>query len=143
MSRKIRHDPTSSREGFTLIELTMAVAIFLVVLGATAQGLVSYYAIIATQHQRTVAIQDAKGILSQMRQLRDANPDEFPDSILAVFPDGLVIEDQGNANLPQQIIRITYTDITENPLEAMVQCTWRDAGGRTSQVQISTRITDE
>ena len=45
-------------EGVTLMELTMAVALFSVVLGATAQSLISYYVALDTQNQRHTAIRN-------------------------------------------------------------------------------------
>lgn len=141
-----------AKRGFTLVELTVAVAIFTVVLGAAAQGLVSYYVIVDLQHQRDVAIQDAKAMLSQMRDVRNTAPDAaFPQVITDVWPDGTLLSGEGLAaalnrepvdNLRNQQISITYTDVGANPLEVMVRCTWQDRRGRTASTQISTRLTD-
>ena len=57
-----------SREGFSLLEIVIALAIFAVTLGATAQGLAYAYGLVTLQNQRITANNDCRAALSSMRQ---------------------------------------------------------------------------
>ena len=59
--------------GMTLLEVMIGVIIFMVVLGATAQALISFYVAQHAQHQRLAVAENAKSILSEMRHVRDTN----------------------------------------------------------------------
>lgn len=61
--------------GFTLIEVMMAMAIFAITLGATAQGLGFAYGLVTLQKQRVVAANDCRVVISGLRQVIAANPD--------------------------------------------------------------------
>ncbi len=127
--------------GFTLLELTLAMAIFAVVLGVTAQSLVTYYTSIQTQNQRTLAAQNLKAVFAEMRALRDQEPEDFPANIVDEWPDGSDIE--RGSGLMNENIRVTYTDPNANPLEVMLVHTWDDNAGRTVRLQMSTMLTNQ
>lgn len=55
--------------GFTLIELTIAVAILMTVLSITAQGLVSSHAVMRLQNQRNDAMNCCRAVISNLRQV--------------------------------------------------------------------------
>jgi prepilin-type N-terminal cleavage/methylation domain-containing protein len=126
--------------GFTLIELTVAIAIFAIVLGTAAQALVSYHATIHLQHQRNVATQNCKAILSQMRNVRNQAGAQFPNIITGTWADGQPVEGAGTMRGEQVVV--TYTDVNANPLEVTVRSTFPDMRGRQVTTQISTRLTD-
>lgn len=127
-------------EGVTLMELTFAVALFSVVLGATAQSLISYYVALDTQNQRHTAIRNCTGILSNMRDVRDANPENFPDALTAVWPDETEVG--GVGALPQEAVTVDYVDPNANPLEVTVTSEWVDLRGRPMTVSVTTLMTD-
>ena len=64
----------SRNGGVSLLEVTMAVAIFAVAVGVAAQGLISFYASMDVQNQRVMAANQCRALLSDMRNIRDANP---------------------------------------------------------------------
>ena len=57
------------RRGFTLLEIVLAVAIFTVTLGATAQGLAYAYGLVNLQNQRVTASNDCRAVISALRQV--------------------------------------------------------------------------
>jgi prepilin-type N-terminal cleavage/methylation domain-containing protein len=128
------------RDGFTLLELTIAVAVLLIVLAGTAQALVSYYVAMDMNDQRHTAMRHCTGVLNQMRNVRDTNPADFPGAILTAWPDGSEV--QNMATLPEETITVTYVSVTANPLAVNVTSQWNDIRGRTLQVSASTLLTD-
>lgn len=136
----MRHRRSPGREGFTLLELTLALSVFTIIMGATAQALISYYVVLDMQNQRTAAAEACRGLLSDMRDLRDANPVSFPDAITTEWPDGQNVVDPGLR--AGQTLRVDYTDPVANPLEVQVTARWSDVQGHTITVSISTILTD-
>ena len=126
--------------GFSLLELLLASAIVLVVVGATAQGLVSYYSSLDLQNQRTVAVQDCAGVLSEIRDVRNNNPNDFPDAITTRWPGGAEVADVGA--LRNERVTVNYQDETANPLNVTVTARWEDMRGRPATVSVSTMLTD-
>lgn len=127
-------------EGVTLLELTIAMAVFMVILGATAQSLICYYVALDTQNQRHTAVRNCAGIISTMRDVRDANPDSFPDAIIASWPDGGEVA--GAGSLPQEVITVEYVNPNANPLEVTLRSHWVDLRGRPIFLNVSTMLTD-
>ena len=64
-----------TRLGFTLLEIVVALAIFAVTLGATAQGLAFAYGLVNLQSQRVAANNDCRVVISGLRQVVAADPD--------------------------------------------------------------------
>lgn len=127
-------------KGVTLLELTIAMAVFTVVLGATAQALISYYVALDVQNQRHTAIRNCTGIISNMRDVRDANPESFPDAIVAIWPDGGQVANAGS--LPQEVITVDYVNPAANPLEITVRSNWVDLRGHPISLSVSSLLTD-
>ncbi|MBX7258320.1 MAG: prepilin-type N-terminal cleavage/methylation domain-containing protein [Candidatus Hydrogenedentes bacterium] len=136
----MRYRRFRDEEGVTLLELTIAIALFAIVMGATATSLVSYYVALDMQNQRHSAIKDCATILSNMRDVRNTNPDDFPDAITAVWPDGTTIPNAGT--LPQETITVDYVNPNANPLEVTITCTWVDMRGRQLTAALSSVLAD-
>lgn len=143
------------RQGFTILELSLAIAVFMIVIGATAQALVSFYVAIDMQHQRQAAVRACTGVLSDMRALRDANPTNFPDAITGVFGDNMeILPNQSiqldadsvvmpnDGTLRNQVVRITYADADANPLQPQVEVTWDNIRGQPMRVSVATILSD-
>jgi type II secretory pathway pseudopilin PulG len=138
-----------SNAGVTLLELTLAVAIFVVAVGATAQTLVSFYATMDVQNQRVVAINHCRSVLSNMRNLRDGFPNtttlpnNFQTAVLNAYPAGF--EADGPTGLRQSKVTISYASaqITANPLEPTVTIEWYDLRGHKCQMALSSALTDK
>ncbi len=127
-----------NKDGFTLVELMVAMAIFSMVLGATAQALVSYYAALDTQDQRNTATRHCTTVLSQMREARAAAA-TFPGGITTLWPNTGVVA--GVSSLPGEVVQVTYKSATADPLEVTVTSQFRDLRGRTLTVRVSTILT--
>jgi len=127
--------------GFTLLEMTLAMAVFAVVLGATAQTLISYHANIQMQNMRAAAAQNARSVLAQMRAVRDDPMQPFPAAILERWPDGQAIGGEGT--LPGEEIIVSYEDVAANPLEITVVSVFQDMSGRPVRVQLGTALTGQ
>ena len=139
---------TTRNEGFTLLELTLAVGIFAVAIGVAAQSLISFYATMDMQHQRTVAVQHCRAILSDMRSVRDAHPNteetptNFQTAVLAQFPEATIMT--GPPGLANAELEINYEDPspTANPLAPTVTVRWEDLRGRQISAAASSALTD-
>jgi type II secretory pathway pseudopilin PulG len=119
----------------------MAMAVFAVVLGGTAQALISYYASMEMQEQRVEATEHCRAVLAEMRALRDANPEDFPAAVVETFPDGGRVD--WAADLANERVTVAYTDSDANPLEVVVTSMWNDLQGRPVQVRVATALTNE
>ena len=132
----------------TLLELTLAVAIFAITVGVAAQSLISYYAAMDMQNQRVIAVNHCRTIFSEMRTIRDANPNtttsphNCQDAIVAQYPNGAHLA--GPALLRNAAVDVAYEndDIIANPLVPTLTVQWQDLRGRTMTLRMSSAITD-
>ncbi len=135
----MRNIPRGSECGLSLLELTLALALFSIVLGMAAQGLISYNVALMTQTQRTVALSECRSVLDGMRAVRDANPGNFPEAVTERWPNGRT---EAGGPLRGQTRVVRYTDPEANPLEVEVRIQWRDLRGRPVFQSLSTVLTD-
>ena len=145
-----------------MIEVVLALGIFLIVIGIGAEVLVSYYVAIDMTRQRSSAVQDCIGVLNEMRDVRAGNPGGFPGPLVAKWPQGAVLEDapftpdeQRITSLPGESLTIAYLDengnliggdptAANNPLQVRVTCTWATTKtGRVGTASVSTMFTNE
>ena len=82
---------SNTTSGFTLMEVMVALAIFVIVMAATAQGLVSSFSAIRIQEERTSAMNACRSVLSTMRQIAIFQPtsDMCPEGTI-LFPCALM-----------------------------------------------------
>jgi type II secretory pathway pseudopilin PulG len=128
--------------GVTLLELTVALAIFMLLMGAAAQALVSYYVALDLQNQRNIATQHCRTVLSDMRSVRDDNGHNFPAAITETWPDEGAVAIPGQA-LTAETLTVTYEDPAANPLVVTATCSWLDKAGHRASVQVATVISDQ
>ncbi len=134
--------------GLTLLEMTFAMATFALVMGATAQALITYYTAMDLQGQRGAAAQNLQSLLSDMRTLRDGSVGNFPGALLQRWPDGTAVAEA--TTLPDERITVRYRNLTApggpletaNPLEVTVTSQWRTLRGAVTQLSVSTVLTD-
>jgi len=144
------HSQVRAKQGFTLLELTLALAIFVIILGATAQVLVSYYVALDAQRERTANTQNMAALISSMRQVRDQNPDTFPQAIFTQWPDGTVVPGASNSRVMREQITIKYYDVTTNapatnatnPLLVVLRSTFLDKRNRRLNNVLTTVLTN-
>lgn len=148
------------QSGVTLMEVTLAIAIFAVVISVSAQSLMGFYAAIDLQKQRVEALQSARAVLSDIRLKRQEF--ELPDDVFDW--DGLMgWIDDGNDDGWQNYLRINGAnalrehtldvvalDMDGNPAEAgddpvelQVVTTWQDLRGRTISAVVATIISEK
>lgn len=123
--------------GFTLLEITFAMGIFMIVLGVVAQSLISSFHVLVLEEQRTNALNGCKSVLATLRQVSysgiatEACPEGdplFPCVVLnwiQGFPDSLEdipesdMERWGTFfSLPGQEYEIACADAQGNPAQA-------------------------
>ncbi|MBW7864812.1 MAG: prepilin-type N-terminal cleavage/methylation domain-containing protein [Candidatus Hydrogenedentes bacterium] len=119
-------------QGFSLVEITVAMAILVTVLAFMAQGLASSYVILSLQTQRGTALNTCKSVISNLRELARRLPagDQCPDDeprfpcVLVAWADGLPADMEqfeklspsarepyeGLFVLPEQTIVVNLTD---------------------------------
>lgn len=126
-----------SNEGFTLIELMIAMAVIVLALVGYIGANSAIQRTGEAAFERSVAIQDANRVLEQMRSA--AALGEFPQSVLDAFPNGGTVA--GFTSLSNQQVRVNYIDASADPLDATVTVTWRQNGLRDVSVTLRTLMT--
>lgn len=124
-------------KGFTLIELMVTVAITLLALvGYVGANLVLQQTTSDT-FERTVALQDANRVIEQMRN--NASSGNFPGSVTAAYPNNGTVA--GFNSLTNELVTVSYTDATADPLTVTVNVRWLQGGRRTVNASLRTLIT--
>jgi len=130
-------------EGFTLIELMIALFILsLVVAGYVAANLKAQQNS-EEMNERTIAIQDANHGIEQMRNATRTGT--FPTNITNLWGQNSHIT--GYNNLTNEVITVTYgtsisnQPLTSNPLDVNVTVTWKSYTGRQDTEAVQTYIT--
>ena len=137
-----------AHQGFALLELTLAVSIFVVVIGIASQALVSFYTCMDLQKQRTVAVNECRSILSEMRALRTTNPNttedpiNFQSAVLDQYPDGEETDGPDNLRNARRFVTYEEASADANPLVPTVTIQWTSLTGHTVQVAISSALVD-
>lgn len=146
--------------GLTLVEVTMATAIFAIVAGATATSLASFYVSMDIQEQRIEAVHSCQQVINALRdkrsefvQPKDAyNWTGFLAWIQAqedahwadYVRDNVGHEELGDHAITVQCLNSAGAQATanDNPIEVHVTATWKDRKGRTMQAQIVSILTN-
>ena len=136
-----RRKGKGERQGVTLLELTVAVAIFSVAIGAAAQILISFYATMDVQSQRVIAINYCRGLLSDMRSLRDAKPNAGdPDPCLRLE----TLQERVFCRYPQSALELDLEGERDRPLEklrdAQVEIDYEDTSAAANPVAPTVRV---
>ncbi len=146
--------------GVTLIEVMIAVAIFAVVIGVSAQALLSFYVSLDMQEERVESLQAARAVLSAIREKKEEfvlPEDEFDwEGLIAWLDEGndtywssfLKPGVTGTKGLHDHTITVAYYDMQGNPapagaspLQVNVMSSWSDMKGRTITAQVATLLT--
>lgn len=142
------------QRGVTLMEVTMALAIFTVVIGVTAQTLMSFYVSIDMQEQRMEAIAASRSVMDSLREKRYEFREDFPEGLLAWIDDqnGAAWEQYhvDDIELNEQAIAVVCENEAanaagpgDNPIVVHVTTTWLDGNGRPLSATVSSILTDE
>lgn len=147
-----------NERGMSLMEVTMAVAIFAGVIAVTAQSLVSFYVSIDMQKQRIEAVNSCKAVLAVLREKRDETAADYPETFLGWvsaqesegWTEFLKSDEEAGIRLREHTITVQCLNLDgqaagagDNPVRVHVISRWLDRRGRGMQAQLATVLTDE
>lgn len=148
-----------TQRGMTLMEVTMAVAIFATVIGITAQALMTFYVSMDVQEQRIEAAQSSRAVMAALREKRGEFQDNFPTDWLAWITDQnnngwedyLKLGGEGVApELPGNWITVGAYNMDGNqaqagdlPIQVIVTAGWLDRANRPASVQLVSVMTNQ
>lgn len=142
-----QHSATfGGRTGLSLLELMLAFALFAIIVAVGMQAYVASYTGTIVQEQRTQAMQLARSVLSNLRDLRDDPATVFPDTLIARYPQDEPVEDvqslEASALGGQEEILVEFGDPSANPLPVRVIVQWTDPRNRPMMLDVTTLLTD-
>ena len=143
--------------GVTLIEITLAVAIFAGVIGVTAQALMSFYVSIDVQEQRMEGVAACRSVMDSLREKRVEFSEEFPEGLLTWIEtqnadswDDFLADNSDYVQLAEQTLVVecynTDGDVAgegDNPIEVHVTTNWLDRKGRPMSATVVSMLTSE
>lgn len=152
-----------STSGLTLIEITIAVAIFFVAVAMSAQAIMGMFVSAAVQKDRVAAVQSCRVVLNAVREKKDfyrganaadlvnwANFFTWINNQNTAKWATYLTETDGTAALKNHQVTVEFRNVTtgavavanDNPLDVHVICTWTDTKNRTMSTRLVSRITD-
>jgi len=143
--------------GVTLIEITLAVAIFAGVIGVTAQSLMSFYVSIDIQEQRMEGVRACQSVMDGLREKRLEFKDNFPEGLLTWIETNndsswaaFKADNSEHVELADQTIEVTCfndagetADGDDNPIVVHVTTNWTDRKGRPLAATLVSMLTNE
>ncbi|MFP4501248.1 MAG: type II secretion system protein J [Candidatus Hydrogenedentota bacterium] len=153
MSRK----RNAGNSGMTLVEVTIAMAIFAAVMAVSAQALGSFYVGVDLQKERVEAVNSCRAVMSFLREKRHELSAGFPEGFLgfvgsrenAGWPEFLDSDTDGptldnhSISVACQAMDGSAASVNTNPLQVQVTSTWTDKRGRTLRAQVVSVLTDQ
>lgn len=136
-----------SSNGFTLVELMIAVLIFASAVVIMLLAFVSAEALTESSRNLTQAVEDAQTVMERIRDDLQSSAD--PEAFVAAFPESTYedwVIDQQNGDtqfndLTNEAVEVTYGDAGEDPLPISVEISWEERGGRQRSTVIETQMT--
>lgn len=149
------------KRGVTLIEVTLAVAIFAVVIAVSAQSILSFYVALDMQEDRVVATHASRAVLNAVREKRGEFRGAADNALVDWNQFFTWVSQQNTANwttftqttgyaaLKNQAVTVRLLNsaganavATDNPFRVLVTTRWQDAKGRTLRADLMTVISD-
>ncbi len=145
--------------GFTLIEIMIAVAIFAFVVGVTAVSLISFHPNLQIQRERIQTLHTCRAVLEAIREKRKdfiVSADEFNWDGFYSWINGrtssewlsIVTTEEHPIAIPDLQIDVECRDMqgeeaggTDNPVQVFVTATWTSSRGYTLRDTIATILT--
>ena len=145
------------QRGVTLMEITLAVAIFAAVIGVTAQSLMSFYVSIDMQEQRMEGVASCRSVMDALREKRYEFKDAFPEDLLAWIEtnnetswEDFLADNSEHVELSEHAIEVNCfneageaADADDNPIVVHVTAEWVDRKGRAMSATVVSMLTDE
>ena len=150
---RLLHD----QRGVTLMEITLAIAIFAGVIGVTAHSLMSFYVSIDMQEQRMEAVATCRSVMDSLREKRHEFKATFPDGFLGWVDqnneshwEAFLADNTEHIELAEQSIVVTCVDMEgnaagadDNPIMVQVTTEWIDRKGRPMSASVISALTDQ
>ena len=144
-------------QGVTLIEITLAVAIFAGVIGVTAQSLMSFYVSIDMQEQRMEGVAACRSVMDSLREKRVQFKNDFPQGLLTWIEtnnddswEDYLADNSEHVQLAEQTLEVDcYNEAGDiagdgdNPIVVHVTTNWLDRKGRPLSATVVSMLTSE
>lgn len=137
-------------EGLTLVEVTLAVAIFAIVIALASQALMSFYVGLDIQEQRVEAMRVCKDLMGAVRTARRDHAAGDFDALTAWVEaknEEMWAEfyrySQDHEELKDQAISVECALTGGGLLEVRAACGWTDRAGRRQELQLTTLLARE
>lgn len=153
-----------NEDGFTLIEVTITIAIVILALSGVLFANTAIQQAHGAAYERSVAIQEAHEVIEQMRNTANTGGANFPATVVNAFPANtarpgltrLTAQCGANANpaaacnwpfnftpdnTSQEQVVVTYVNPAANPLDITVTVVYRENGTRAVSESLRSQIT--
>lgn len=122
------------KQGFSLIELIIAISIVVpVLLGAIGLN-VYVFRMNETSRRAVVALQDAHTVIERIRNTSETSLAQ----VTSIYPSGQAVS--GFSNLPSEQVTVTYPNASADPLAITVTVSWTDRQGPMTR-SLATQVT--
>ncbi len=111
------------RAGFTILEIAISTAIIVIAVLAIIGLFLTYFVLIETSKNTTIAVSDAQAVLEAIR-----NTEPFTaEGVVANYPQGVNLAPIFNFNkLNNEAIFVSYGSLSADPLQITITINWRD-----------------
>jgi len=145
--------------GLSLIEVTLAVAVFAIAIGFTAQALMTSYAALDIQDQRIAGIQSSRSAMNELRERRAIFRQGMDGFDMAGFLTWIDQQNQANwailelgdevQHLRNRTVTVEVTNPDGSPadqnsdlLQIQVVTTWTDRMGRPIEARLASMLAE-
>lgn len=125
-----------SREGFTYLELIIAIVILVPVILGLIQATAYSNKMSELARSVTTAIADASSVMENIRNTARSGL----GSVTGAYPSGSAVA--GYSNLTSEQIVVTYPSATADPLDITITVTW-EQGGRSMTRIVKSKVTQK
>lgn len=128
-----------ARDGFTMIEIVMAMGLVAFLLTAIMAIVGQSFVLSSSNHDSATAIKEAQIVMNDVRVAVRAAV-VFPDDVVAAFPPGVL--NPPRTTLPGEIVTIAYEDIAASPLLVTIRVQFTDDRGRLFTKSLTSAFTN-
>ena len=127
--------------GFSLLELTFAIAILAIAVGAVFVGLRGAYELMRTSRESSIAAGDMQAAFEELRSL---SPQDLPLPG-SPYQEGLPVTAFTDLHLSNQLLVAQYPDYlpggeVPDPLVVVLTMSWLDPKGRARSMRMATAV---
>ena len=136
-----------TQDGFTLVEVMVAIAIVTTVLVALLCALGAAAALTENARELTQAMEDGRTVLERIRGDVQASADittfaaNYPEATYEDWVAAQQAAETGFASLDSEAVSVEYGAAGDDPLGTAVTVAWQARGGRARSVTLQTQMT--